>query len=180
MPACGRNLFTRIFCSVAFALTVVIGMGALSAKAGGLDEAFPAADWKRGKSAAGISVDCVRERCGPPAHVAYILGPAIPTMADRIRSGAINRDWAEKLAASFRKSQGDEIKVLTFMVQTGQVPGWSMLYECNCEGTTNYVSSRIVAGAKASMTFYSLGRTPEAAQENMNKMIVAIMGTGSR
>ena len=180
MPARGRDSLMRIFCSVALALTVLIGMGAAPARPGALDEAFASADWKRAKSDNGMTVDCVSESCAPPAHVAYTLGPPSPAMVKQIRSGAINRQWAENLAASFRRSQGDEITVLNFAVQTGEIPGWSMIYECNCEGTRNYVSSRLVAGGKNTMTFYSFARTPEAAKENMNKMIVAVLGMASR
>ena len=104
MPAQRRNFLMRISCAVALVLTVFIGMGPAGAKADALDAAFPAPDWRREKSQSGLAVDCVRESCGPPAHVAFNLGPANPAMADRIKSGMINREWAEKLAASFGKS----------------------------------------------------------------------------
>jgi hypothetical protein len=180
MPACRQNTLLRTSCAVALVVTALIGMGAAPARAGGLDDAFAAADWKRGKTDNGITIDCVSESCGPPAHVAYILGPANAAMTNKIKSGAINRQWAERLATSFRRSQGDQITVLNFAVQTGEMPGWSMVYECNCDGTTNYVSSRIVAGGKNTMTFYSFARTPEAAQGNMNKMIIGVLGMASR
>ena len=176
MPARRRNLFTRIACSAAFALTVLIGIAAGRAYADALDEAFPASDWRRAKFATGFTADCMSKRCGSPAQVAYSRGPANPTVADNIRSGMINREWAEKLAASFRKSQKDEITVVSFTVQTGQVPGWAMVYECNCEGTMNYISSRIVSGAKSTMTFYALAKTSESAEENMNKLIGVVLG----
>jgi hypothetical protein len=180
MPAQRRNIFMRISCAVGLVLTVLIGMGAAPANAGALDEAFPASDWRRGKSPTGLAVDCVSEGCGPPAHVAFIRGPANPAIADRIKSGMINREWAEKLAASFRRSQGDTVTVLSFTVQTGQHPGWSMVYECNCEGTTNFVSSRVLGGGKGTMTLYSLARTAESAEENMNKMVSVMLGASSR
>ncbi len=159
---------------------VLFGLGASIARAGALEEAFPPPDWKSGKSPSGFWVDCVAESCGPPAHGVYVLERANPELASRIRSGALTREWAEQLAASFRRSQGDEIKVLDFTVQTGQVPGWTLVYRCHCEGRTSYVSSQIVLARKGMMTFYSLASSPEAAQENMQKLISVAMGPSSR
>ncbi|HXF88487.1 MAG TPA: hypothetical protein VNK48_09065 [Xanthobacteraceae bacterium] len=159
---------------------VLLSLGAAVATAGALEEAFPPPDWKSGKSPTGLWVDCVAESCGPPAHAVYVLERANPEMASRIRSGALTREWAEQLAASFRRSQGDEIKVLDFTVQTGQVPGWTLVYRCQCEGRTSYVSSQIILARKGMMTFYSLANSPEAAQENMQKLINVAMGPSSR
>jgi hypothetical protein len=158
----------------------LIGLGAANAIAGTLEEAFPPPHWKSGKSPSGFWVDCVAESCGPPAHAVYVLERANPEMASRIRSGALTREWAEQLAASFRRSQGDEIKVLDFTVQTGQVPGWTLIYRCHCEGRTSYVSSQIMLARKGMMTFYSLANSPEAAQENMQKLISVALGPSSR
>jgi len=55
-----------------------------------------------------------------------------------------------------------------------------MVYECNCEGATSFISSRTIAREKNTMTFFSLARNAEAAQENMNKMIEAALGANSR
>jgi hypothetical protein len=180
MSAQRRNFLMRISCAVGLVLTVLIGMGAVPANADALDAAFPAPDWRRENSQSGLTVDCVRESCGPPAHVAFNLGPANPAMADRIKSGMINREWAEKLAASFRKSQGDRVTVLSFTVQTMPNPGWSMVYECNCDGAMNYVSSRVIGSGKGTITFYSLARTAESAEENMSKMAGVILGASGR
>jgi hypothetical protein len=183
MPARGRHLLVRFSCSIAL---ILCAMGGMAVGAGAdttnqaLNQAFPAPDWKKGKSPAGLWVDCVAEGCGPPAHLVYTREPANPAMASRIKSGAINREWAEQLAASFRRSQGDEITVLDFAVQTGQVPGWSMLYRCHCDGRTSFVSSQIMLASKGLMTFYSLATTAEAAQQNMQKLMVAVMGESSR
>jgi hypothetical protein len=179
MPACGRDLFTRIFCSVAIAVTVSLSMGVAEAKADALDAAFPSSDWRKAKSTSALTAECLNKRCGPPAHVAYTRGPANPAVAGNIRSGSVNREWAEKLAATFRRSQSDEVTVVSFTVQAGATPGWAMVYECNCEGTMNYISSRIVAGEKNMMTFYSIARTAESAEENMNKLVGAVLGAGS-
>ena len=181
MPACGRQQIIRTFCAVAFALTVFVGVNA-AAKADTWDDAFPASDWRRAKTSTALAADCISKRCGAPAHVAYSRGPANPSVADNIRSGSVNREWAEKMAASFRKSQKDEITVVSFTVQTGQSPGWAMVYECNCEGAMHYISSRIVAGAKGMMMFYAVAKTAESAEENMNKMVGVVLGptyTGS-
>jgi hypothetical protein len=180
MPAQRRNFSMRISCAVALVVTVLGGMAATGAKADALDAAFPAPDWRREKSQSGLTVDCVGESCGPPAHVAFNLSPANSTMADRIKSGMINREWAEKLAASFQKSQGDRVTVLSFTVQAGQNPGWSMVYECNCDGAMNYVSSRVIGSGNGTITFYSLARTAESAEENMSKLAGVILGASGR
>jgi hypothetical protein len=161
-------------------VAALLSLGAAVATAGALEEAFPPPHWKSGKSPTGLWVDCVAESCGPPAHAVYVLERANPEMASRIRSGALTREWAEQLAASFRRSQGDEIRVLDFTVQTGQVPGWTLTYRCQCEGKTSYVSSQIILTRKGMMTFYSLANSPEAAQENMQKLINVAMGPSSR
>jgi hypothetical protein len=182
MPACGRDFATRFFCAAALAVTMLVGTGAAGVKADALDAAFPASDWRKAKTTSTLAADCVSKRCGPPAHVAYSRGPANAAVVGNIRSGSVNREWAEKLAATFRRSQSDEVKVVSFTVQTDATPGWAMVYECNCEGTMNYISSRIVAGEKNMMTFYSVARTAESAEENMNKMVAAVLGptyTGS-
>lgn len=159
---------------------VLFCLGASMVKAGALEEAFPPPHWKSGKSPNGLWVDCVAESCGPPAHAVYVLERANPEMANRIKSGALTREWAEQLAASFRRAQGDEIKVLDFTVQTGPAPGWTLVYRCRCEGRTSYVSSQIILARKGMMTFYSLANNPEAAQENMQKLINVAMGPPSR
>jgi hypothetical protein len=173
-------MLLQIACSIALLSAALGGAWAPDAGAQTLKEAFPAPDWKSGKSPSGLWIDCAAESCAPPAHVVYVLEQASPEMAKRIRAGTINREWAEKLAASFRRSQGDEVSVLDFAVQTGQVPGWSMLYRCQCDGQTSYVSSRIMLAGKGMMTFYSMATTAEAAQENMQKLVGLVLGTGSR
>ncbi len=180
MLARGRNSFRRISCGAAVAVAALVVL-ALAAVAGdAFEEAFPAPQWQRAKSATKMAADCVSKTCGRGAHALYALGPANPTIAENIKAGAIDRDWAEKLAVSFRKSQGDKITVLDFSVQNGEVPGWLMVYECNCDGKTNYISSQIMAVEKGSMTFFSSARTPTAALENMNKMVAVVLGTASR
>ena len=179
MPSHRRDSFIRISCAAALILAV-FGLRPALAGAEALTGAFPAPEWRIGKSPGGLGVDCVKDSCGRPAHVLYLVGPASPSMAERIRSGSLNREWAEKVADSYRKSYEDKITIISFMVHPGQVPSWSMVYECNCEGSTNYISSRTLAGAKRTTTFYSFARTPEAALENMNKMIVAVLGASSR
>ena len=167
------------------AAIVLAALGGLSVAAAGVDpfeEAYPSPHWQRAKTATRLAVECVSKNCGRPAQVFYVFGPANPTIADNIKSGSINRDWAEKLAVSFRKSQGDKITVLDFAVQTGQAPGWLMVYECHCDGATNYISSQVMSVEKGSMTFFSSARTPAASRENMNKMVSVVMGpsyTGS-
>ncbi len=180
MPEQRQNSFVRISCAVSLVLTVLVGVGAAGAKSDALDAAFPPPDWRREKSQSGLTVDCVRESCGQPAHVAFNLGPANPAMADQIKSGMINREWAEKLAASYRRSQGDQIMLLRFTVQTGRNPGWSMVYECNCDGVVNYVSSRVIGNGKGTITFYSLARSAESAEENMSKFADVILGASGR
>ena len=163
-------------------LAALGGVMAAAAAADAFEQAFPSPHWQRSKTATGFAVECVSKNCGRPAHVIYLLGPANPTIADNIKSGSVNRQWAEKLAVSFRKSQGDKITVLDFEVQTGQVPGWMMVYECHCDGATNYISSQVMAVEKGSMTFFSSARTAAASRENMNKMVGVVMGpsyTGS-
>jgi hypothetical protein len=163
----------------------VAAVGGLLAVAAGVDafeEAFPAPLWQRSKTATRLAVECMSKSCGRPAHVFYVFGPANPTIANNIKSGSINREWAEKLAVSFRKSQGDKITVLDFAVRTGQVPGWLMVYECHCDGATNYISSQVMSVEKGSMTFFSSARTAAASRENMDKMVNVVMGpsyTGS-
>jgi hypothetical protein len=166
----------------ALILTALGGLMAVAAGADAFEEAFPSPHWQRAKTATRLAVECVAKSCGRPAQVFYVFGPANPTIADNIKSGSINRDWAEKLAVSFRKSQGDKITVLDFAVQTGQSPGWLMVYECHCDGATNYISSQVMAVDKGSMTFFSSARTAAASRENMNKMVGVVMGptyTGS-
>lgn len=159
---------------------ILLNLGASVATAGALEGAFPPPDWKSGKSPTGLWVDCVAESCGPPAYAVYVLERPNPEMAGRIRSGALTREWAEQLAASFRRAQGEEIRVLDFTVQTGQTPGWTLVYLCHCEGKTSYVSSQIILARKGMMTFYSLAISPEAAQVNMQKLINVAMGPSSR
>jgi hypothetical protein len=161
-------------------LSAVMGFAALPAKADPLADAFPAPLWQRENSPAGAAFDCMNDACGQPAHVMMMRGPASPAMAARIRSGSLTREWAEKLAVSFHKQQGDKVTVLSFDVKKGQAPHWTMVYECQCEGRKNFVASRTVAADKVTMTFYSLGRTPEMAQENMNKIIEAALGANTR
>jgi|DewCreStandDraft_4_1066084.scaffolds.fasta_scaffold57474_3 hypothetical protein len=160
-----------------FALLV---LEAASARAGALEDAFPPPDWKNGRSASGIWVDCVADSCGPPAHAVYVLERAPPELASRIRSGELTRAWAEQLAASFRRAHGDEIEVLDFTVQTGKVPGWTLVYLCHCEGKISYVSSQIILARKGMMTFYSQAGSQEAAQENLRKLISVAMKSASR
>lgn len=178
MLARGRNSFRRISCGAAIVAAALVGV-ATAAAADSFESAFPGSDWRRAKSGAALAAECISQRCAPPAHVAYSRGPANPGVADNIRSGAVNREWAEKLADSFRKTQKDEITVVSFTVQTGEAPGWAMVYECNCEGTMNYISSRIIAGAKSLMTFFSVAKTAESAEENMNKMVGVVLGANS-
>jgi hypothetical protein len=179
MATCGRTSLRRAGLGLLVGAALA-GLSAPVAKAGPLEEAFPPPDWKTGKSPTGFWVDCVAESCGPPAHGVFVLERANPELASRIKSGALTREWAEQLAASFRRSQGDEIKVLDFTVQTGQVPGWILVYRCQCEGRTSYVSSQIILARKGMMTFYSLANTPAAAQENMQKLINVATGPASR
>ena len=175
-----RNSWNRISCIAAIVLAVLIALDALPARADALDDAFPAPHWRRGKVPNGFGFDCVTDSCGRLAQVVFTLRPANPTMVDNIKSGLINREWAEKFVASTHKSRGDTISVLNFTVQTGQVPGWSMVYECKCEGKTNYVATRTLIGDKGTMTYNALASTPEAAQQNMNKMITAMIGASGR
>lgn len=177
-----RNSFRRISCSAAFIAAVLGSLIAIAAGADAFEEAFPAPHWQRAKSATKYAADCVSKSCGRPAHAFYLLGPVNPTIADNIKSGSINREWAQKLAVSFRKSQGDKITVLDFEVQTGEVPGWLMVYECHCDGATNYVASQVMSVEKGSMTFFSSARTAAASRENLNKMVGVVYGpsyTGS-
>jgi hypothetical protein len=169
----------RFTCAVALFLAV-FGLRAALAGSEPLRQTFPAPDWRVAKSAGGFGADCVKPSCGRPAHVLYSVGPATPTVAERIKSGTLSREWAEQVADSYRRSHEDKITIINFMVFPGQVPSWSMVYECNCDGITSYISSRMVAGATSTMTFYSLARTPEAATANMNKLIVSVLGVGSR
>jgi hypothetical protein len=179
MLARGRNSFGRISCGAAIVAAALVGLAAAAAAMDTFDAAFPGSDWRKARSGAALAAECINKRCGPPAHVAYSRGPANPSVADNIKSGAVNREWAEKLAESFRRTQKDEITLVSFTVQTGEAPGWAMVYECNCEGTMNYISSRIVAGAKGMMTFFSVARTAESAEENMNKMVGVVLGANS-
>lgn len=165
------------FCLI---LSLLVGLPAAPAKADPLNDAFPAPHWKRGDSGSSLGFDCLSDTCGAPAHVVLMRAPANPAMAEKIRSGAITRVWAEKLAESFRRQQKDKITLLSFEVQKGQVPSWTMVYECNCEGKTSFVASRTVAGVKTTVTFYSLAGNPDLAQENMNKLADAALGASSR
>jgi hypothetical protein len=182
MRAREPNSFRRMSCSATFIVAVLGSLIAVAAGADAFEEAFPAPHWQRAKSATKYAAECVSKICGRPAHVLYQFGPSNPTIADNIKSGAINRDWAEKLAVSFRKSQGDKVTVLDFEVQTGQAPGWLMVYECHCDGATNYIASQVVSVDKGSMTFFSSARTAAASRENLNKMVGVVYGpsyTGS-
>jgi hypothetical protein len=165
---------------VALVLSMFSSLQAVPAKADTLDVAFPAPQWRKQMSPDGLSYDCTSDRCGRPAHVAIILGPANVAMAEKIRSGELNRTWAEKLAVSYRRSQRDKVTVIDFAVHHGQVPSWSMVYECNCDGATNFISSRTMAREKNTMTFFSLARNADKALENMNKMIEAALGENGR
>jgi hypothetical protein len=152
-----------------------------AAKAGALEDAFPSTGWQRGKvSNTSFWIDCVAESCGKPAHVMFTVEPSNKILANKIRSGEVDRAWAEKLADSYRKSNDDKVQIISFTVQTGPTPGWSMIYQCHCEGTTNYISARIIAGEKSTLTVYSSSRAPESAQENMNKLVEALLGPQAR
>ncbi|HTS42417.1 MAG TPA: hypothetical protein VMH84_17970 [Xanthobacteraceae bacterium] len=170
----------RFALPVALLLSLIVSLSVLPARADTLDLAFPAPQWRKQMAPDGLGFDCVSEQCGAPAHVAIFIAPANPAMASKIRSGALNRAWAEKLAATYRRTQGDKVTLLDFAIDTGHVPSWSMVYECNCEGATSFISSRTIAREKNTMTFFSLARNAEAAQENMNKMIEAALGANSR
>ena len=180
MLARGKNSFMRPSWSAAIVAAALGSLMAVAIAADAFEEAFPAPHWQLAKSATGYTADCVSKSCGRGAHAIYLLGPVNPTIADNIKSGAINREWAEKLAVSFRRSQGDKITVLDFSVQGGQVPGWLMVYECNCDGKTNYISSQVIAVEKGSMTFFSSARTQAASLENMNKLVGVVLGAASR
>ena len=57
-----------------------------------------------------------------------------------------------------------------------------MVYECHCDGATNYIASQVVSVEKGSMTFFSSARTAAASRENLNKMVGVVYGpsyTGS-
>jgi hypothetical protein len=176
----GGIFLMRIALAICAAVVLLTGLPSAPAAAATLDEAFPAPYWRKGETASGFGFDCVTDTCVPPAHVIFTRAPANPAMAGKIRSGAINRIWAEKLAVTFRRQQGDKVTVLNFEVQQGQVPSWSMVYECNCEGRTNFISSRTIAGEKATMTFYSMATSVDLAQENLNKLIDATLGASER
>ena len=180
MLARERNSFRRIACGATIVVTALVGLATVAIAGDAFEEAFPAPHWQRAKSATKFAADCVSKTCGRPAHAYYALGPANSAMAENIKAGSINRDRAEKLAVSFRKSQGDKITVLDFSVQGGEVPGWLMVYECDCDGKTNYISSQVMAAEKGSMTFFSSARTQAASLENMNKMVSVVLGTASR
>jgi hypothetical protein len=165
------------FCLI---LSFLVGLSALPANADPLDDAFPAPHWKRGDSGNSLGFDCVSESCGGSAHVVLMRAPANPIMAGKIRSGALTREWAERLAETFRRQQGDQVKVLSFEIEKSQVPSWTMVYECNCEGRTNFVASRTMAGQKITVTFYSLAGNPDVAQGNMNKLVDAATGANTR
>lgn len=170
----------RFALPISLVLALFAGIAAGSAKAGALDDAFPSPQWERGKTQKGFWIDCVAESCGKPAHVVFVIEPANKTLANKIKSGEVNRDWAEKLADSYRKSNEDKVAIISFTVQTGQVPGWSMIYQCHCEGATNFISSRIIAGEKNTLTVYSSATAPEAARENMSKLVDALLGPAGR
>lgn len=162
-------------------LAALVGFAAVPAKAGALEDAFPATEWNRG--AAGSNsfwIDCVAESCGKPAHVVFTIEASNKALAKKIRSGEVNRAWAEKLAESYRKSNDDQVAIVSFTVQTGDTPGWSMVYRCHCEGTTNYISARVVAAEKSTLTIYSSAPAPETALENMNKLVGALLGPNAR
>jgi hypothetical protein len=178
MATRGRTSWRRSCAGLAVWAALVV-LGAAVVQAGALEEAFPPPNWKSGKSPTGFWVDCVSENCAP-AHAVYVVEAPNPEMANRVRSGALNREWAEELAASFKRSQGDEITVLDFSVQTGLVPGWTLVYRCHCEGRTSYVSSQIMLAPKGMMTFYSLAGSQQAAQENMQKLVSVAIGPSSR
>jgi len=161
-------------------MAALVSLSSVAVAGDAFEQAFPTPHWQRAKSATKLAADCVSKTCGRGAHAFYVLGPANPAIAENIKVGAINRNWAEKLAVSFRRSQGDKITVLDFSVQSGEVPGWLMVYECNCDGKTNYVSSQIMAVEKGSMTFFSSAPTPAASLENMNKMVAIVLGAASR
>ena len=161
-------------------MAALVGLARVTIAGDAFQEAFPAPHWQRAKSATKLAADCVSKTCGRGAHAFYVLGPANPSIAENIKAGAINRDWAEKLAVSFRRSQGDKITVLDFSVQSGEAPGWLMVYECNCDGKTNYIASQIMAAEKGSMTFFSSAPTPAASLENMNKLVALVLGAASR
>ena len=180
MLARERKSFGRISCGAAIIVAALVSFATAAVAGDAFEGAFPAPHWQRAKSATKLAADCVSKTCGQPAHAFYALGPANPGMAENIKAGLINRDWAEKLAVSFRKSQGDKITVLDFSVQSGEVPGWLMVYECHCDGTTNYISSQVMAAEKGSMTFFSSARTQAASLENMNKMVAVVLGAASR
>ena len=125
-------------------------------------------------------IDCVADACGKSTHLVFVIEPTNKVVLNKIKSGEINRDWAEKLTESYRRSNDDNVLLINFAVQTGQVPGWSMTYQCNCDGTTNYISSRIIVGEKNTLTVYSSAAALEAARENMNKLIIAVLGSHDR
>src|SRR5258706_14693831 len=127
MLARGRNSFGRISFGTAVIAFAFVGLAMAAVASDSFEEAFPAPHWQRAKSATKLAADCVSSTCGRGAHAFYALGPVNPAMVENIKSGAINRDWAEKLAVSFRKSQGDKITMLSFSVQSGGVPGWLMI-----------------------------------------------------
>jgi hypothetical protein len=162
-------------------LALLVCLAAAPAMAGGLEDAFPATEWKRG--AAGRNsfwIDCKAESCGKPAHVVFTIEPSNKALIKKIRAGEVNRSWAEKLAETYRKSSEDQVAIVSFAVQTGDTPGWSMVYRCHCDGTTNYISSRIIAAEKSTVTVYSSAPAPEIAQENMNKLVEALLGPSAR
>ena len=167
--------------SFTLVLALLVGLAAAPAKAGALDDAFPTTEWNRG--AAGDNsfwIDCIAQTCGKPAHVVFTIESANKALAKKIRGGEVNRAWAEKLAETYRKSNDDQVAIVSFTVQTGEAPGWSMVYRCHCDGTTNYISARVVAAEKSTLTIYSSAPAPEIALENMNKLVGALLGPSAR
>jgi len=167
--------------SLSLVLALLVGAAAGAARAGALDDAFPSSEWNRGPAGGkGFWIDCIADTCGKPAHVVFTIEGSNKALAKKIRSGELNRDWAEKLADTYRKSNDDQVTILSFAVQTEPQLGWSMVYRCHCEGTTNYIASRVIAAEKSTITVYSSAPAPETAQANMNKLVEALLGPSAR
>lgn len=167
--------FQRVILLFFLALSSVI-----PAIADPLDTAFPAPEWKRGRSPGGFGFDCViGERCGMRSQVLLRLNPPSPAFEQNVKDGRLNREWATKVAQSEARGPNDSVRVIEFTSQKGSPFGFQIVYECKCKGQHSFVATRTFGtSGKQMMTIVSSARDQKSAVVNMNKMIAAMIRGG--